>query len=59
MYPYSFYAGTPGQVLADQWQYRGEWQRDYFGRYFVAYRPMHLLTVSRGPWAPPVEIPVG
>jgi hypothetical protein len=56
MYPYSFYAGAPGQVIQDQAQFRTEWQRDFFGNYFVSYRPVHVLTISRGPWMAPYQV---
>ena len=47
---------TAGQVIQDQWQYQSEWQRDFFGNYFVSYRPAHMLTISRGPWAAPHQV---
>ena len=56
---YSFYAGQPGQILRDDVSYTPIWQRDVYGRVFVTgYRPVHTLTVSRGPWVAPYQTQV-
>jgi hypothetical protein len=59
MFPRPVFPGFEGQILVDQPALQGEWRRDPFGRLFVAYRPVHLLTVSHGPFVAPTVVEVG
>jgi len=55
-YPCSFFAGQPGQVIGDAIEWAPQWQSDFWGNaFFAGYRPVHVLTVSRGPWMAPYQ----